>query len=40
MIIANQQNINTKKHYSISTDVSNIGNILKKKSIFQYGKEI
>ena len=30
MIIANQQNINTKKHYSISTDVSNIGNIFKK----------
>ena len=30
MIIANQQNINTKKHYSISTDVSNISNIFKK----------
>jgi len=27
MIIANQQNINTKKHYSISNDVSKIGYI-------------
>ena len=27
MIIANQQNINTKKHYSISNDVSKINNI-------------
>ena len=27
MIIANQQNINTKKHYSISNDISKISNI-------------
>jgi len=27
MIIANQQNINTKKHYSISNDISKINNI-------------
>ena len=27
MIIENQQNINTKKHYSISNDVSKISNI-------------
>ena len=41
MIIENQQNINTKKHHSISNDVSKISNIFnREKSIFQFGREI